>query len=358
MNGLVATLAAGTRLRHDGETFEVVDFAGQRVTLRSASGHERQVEIGWLLGHPSTQFLGARVGRQPSTAVGPEFAALTDSEHTALAERAAHIREVLTGYRSGSADLAAPGEPRPAYDPAEPMMARHRAKADELGVGVRTLRRWVQLYQQDGPAGLIDGREARKSQLLVGVDPQWLDMCRTVLEEHTDASRPTHGMVLARVAARLDQQYGPGRVPVPGRSKAYAVLAEITRGTNAFTGSTKAKRSIANRPVGVYGRLRATRPGEYLLLDTTRLDVFAMEPITLRWVRAELTDRFGPLHPLHRRPAADASVDQVDRCRCGAVRSAAATDHSRHSSCRVANSPRHHPPLALPGRPSRRRGRR
>lgn len=57
MNGLVATLAAGTRPRHDGETFEVVDFAGQRVTLRSAAGYERQVEIGWLLGHPSTQFL-------------------------------------------------------------------------------------------------------------------------------------------------------------------------------------------------------------------------------------------------------------------------------------------------------------
>ena len=31
------------------------------------------------------------------------------------------------------------------------------------------------------------------------------------------------------------------------------------------------------------------RPGEYLLLDTTRLDVFAMDPVTLRWVQAELT---------------------------------------------------------------------
>ena len=38
-----------------------------------------------------------------------------------------------------------------------------------------------------------------------------------------------------------------------------------------------------------YGRLEATRPGEYLLLDTTRLDVFAMDPVTLRWVQAELT---------------------------------------------------------------------
>ena len=31
------------------------------------------------------------------------------------------------------------------------------------------------------------------------------------------------------------------------------------------------------------------RPGEYLLLDTTRLDVFAMDPVTLRWVQAELS---------------------------------------------------------------------
>ena len=289
MNELVATLTVGARLRHDGETFQVVDFAGRRITLQSAAGRERQVEIGWLLGHPSTELLDARLVQAPLPAVGPEFAALTESEHAALAERAAHVREVLSGYRSGSAELAAPGEPRPVYNPAVPRMARYQAKAAELGVDERTVRRWVKAYQRDGAAGLLDGREAHRSHSLAGVDPRWLDKCRTVLEEHTDASRPTHGMLLARVTARLEQQYGPGQVPMPGRSKAYAVLAEITRGTNAFTGSTKGKRSIANRPVGVYGKLRATRPGEYLLLDTTRLDVFAMEPITLRWVGAELT---------------------------------------------------------------------
>ena len=78
-------------------------------------------------------------------------------------------------------------------------------------------------------------------------------------------------------------------VPVPGEKKARAVLAELTRGSNAFVGATKQKRSIAARPTGVYGRLRPMRPGEYLLLDTTPLDVFAMEPLTLRWVRLELT---------------------------------------------------------------------
>ena len=51
----------------------------------------------------------------------------------------------------------------------------------------------------------------------------------------------------------------------------------------------KGKRSIANRPPGAYGRLRATRPGEYVVLDTNRLDVFAMEPVTCRWVQGELS---------------------------------------------------------------------
>jgi transposase InsO family protein len=35
--------------------------------------------------------------------------------------------------------------------------------------------------------------------------------------------------------------------------------------------------------------LRATRPGEYVILDTNRLDVFAMEPVTCRWVQCELS---------------------------------------------------------------------
>jgi hypothetical protein len=75
---------------------------------------------------------------------------------------------------------------------------------------------------------------------------------------------------------------------VPKPTRARAVLREITKGTSAF-GGTKAKREIASRPAAPYGRLRAMRPGEFLLLDTTRLDVFAMDPVTLRWVQAELS---------------------------------------------------------------------
>jgi transposase InsO family protein len=126
-------------------------------------------------------------------------------------------------------------------------------------------------------------------------------MCRTVVAEHVTSSRPTRAIILAEVAARLVEEYGEGVVSVPAKTVGYQLLRELFRGSNAFTGSTKGKRSIADRPQELYGRLRATRPGEYVLLDTTRLDVFVMEPVTCRWVQAELT----------------ASMDLYDRCICG-----------------------------------------
>jgi transposase InsO family protein len=165
---------------------------------------------------------------------------------------------------------------------------------------VSTLRRWVKDFGERGPAGLADDRRRRRRQPLAGADPRWLETARQVLASHADASRPTQDLVLAEIAARLDAGHGAAAVPVPSPTRARILLREIARGTSAF-GGTKAKREIAGRPAAPYGRLRATRPGEYLLLDTTRLDVFAMDPVTLRWVQAELT----------------AAMDLYDRCITG-----------------------------------------
>ena len=53
-------------------------------------------------------------------------------QRDALLERAAHIREVLTGYRSGSPEMAEEGEPRPQYAPDRPLYERYADKAAEL----------------------------------------------------------------------------------------------------------------------------------------------------------------------------------------------------------------------------------
>ncbi|MGB3441128.1 MAG: Mu transposase C-terminal domain-containing protein [Actinophytocola sp.] len=281
------TVRVGTRLVHDGEVHTVAAVDADSVILHGARGQRMRIHTATLLADGATRIVGTQEKKPES--IGTLLDDLTEPERRQWEEKLGHVREVLTGHVSGFAQTAVAGEPRPGYDPSLPVTDRHQVKAVELGVTTRTVRRWVAAFRESGPVGLVDGRSTRTADVLGGVDPRWLAMCRIVLDEHIEASRPTKKLVLARVSARLDAEYGPGKVTVPGVKKARAVLDELTRGTNAFTGSTKGKRSIAARPQGMYGRLRATRPGEYLLLDTTPLDVFAMEPLTLRWVRVELT---------------------------------------------------------------------
>jgi transposase InsO family protein len=296
---VTAPLRIGTRLDHDGARFEVVEIAGRRLVLQQlASGAVRQVDLAWLLAHPTTR-VADTPGEPVQTAAAVVFA---DADEAEVAVRAGHVREVLTGYRHGSSELALPGEPRPSYRSGTAMMGRYEAKAAETGVSVSTLRRWVRAFQAWGPAGLVTQSTGPKRGSGWGrTDARWIDMCRAVVAEQVNASRPTRALILATVEARLVEEYGEGVVPVPAKTVGYQLLRELFRGSNAFTGSTKGKRSIADRPHEVYGRLRATRPGEYVLLDTTKLDVFAMEPVTCRWVQAELT----------------ASMDLYDRCICG-----------------------------------------
>jgi len=276
-------LCPGSRFAFDGELVEVTGFEGARVTLRDGRDRWRTLGLaGFLARAVPLEVPDAR----PAPA-GPLLAGLSGGERSVVTERAGHVREVLSGYRSGTAEAARPGEPRPDYDPARPLGGRQEAKARELGVTGRTIRRWVRAYRDSGEAGLADAR--RVSGRRLALDPRWEEACRTAVAGQVGASTPTAGALLRLIDAQLDDQHGAGAVPRPSTAGAYRHLARLTKGTNAVTGSAKGRRSIADRPKGVYGRLRAVRPGEYVILDTQDLDVFAMEPVTCRWVRAQLT---------------------------------------------------------------------
>jgi hypothetical protein len=84
-------------------------------------------------------------------------------------------------------------------------------------------------------------------------------------------------MVIDRANAKVVARYGPDVVKLPSRATAYRILEQLENRHPTFRLSTKRNRSIAERPDAVYGKLRPTRPGEYLLMDTTRLDVFALD---------------------------------------------------------------------------------
>jgi transposase InsO family protein len=285
MSGRTLAVFPGARLMYAGDLAEVMELDGARVTVRNhRTGEFTAVRLSELVTH-------ARSAEEPAErdggTAGVMLAGLTARQRAEVSGRAGHVREVITGYQAGYADAAATGEPRPEYAPGQPLTARYRAKAAELGVSARTVESWVAAYRESGELGLVDTRTVRGHG--GSVDPRWDGAVRQVLAEAVPASTPTRSAVLARAARLLEDRYGPGTVPVPSRATAYRRLAELARGTNAVSGSSKGRRSIADRPVAPYGRLRATRPGEYVILDTQDLDVFAMEPVTCRWLPAQLT---------------------------------------------------------------------
>ncbi|MET7703612.1 hypothetical protein [Streptomyces sp. NPDC005485] len=283
-------LQPGLPISFDGEQFTVAEIEGRRILLRPTAAvvgmpRWRQLDISVLLAHPTTEILVPAPQEEPAAAA--ILGGLDDGGDDDLTRKFRHVQEVRTGYQFGSEKLALPGEPRPDYAPGTPWMHRYVAKAAELGVAESTIRNWVRQVKRSGPAGLVRGRPA--PSVLDRADDRWLEMARSVLKGHEKSSRPVRNLILAEIEERLTKEYGKETVPVPARTTGYELLRALTKGTNAFEGSTKGKRSIADAPKGTYGRLRATRPGEYVVLDTNCLDVFAMEPVTCRWVRCELT---------------------------------------------------------------------
>ncbi len=298
MTGATVRVGVGTRFLYDGELAEVVEMlaapGGAELALKgSRCGQVWRVAVRELLAGGRARVVPQQPGPSaddPQVPATVALAMLTAAQRDEASARAAHVREVLTGYRSGSPELAAPGEPRAPFSPGVPLERRYAAKAAELGVGVRTVRRWAHDFREHGEAGLASARAGAKDAGVVGrADQRWVDTALEVMAEYTNQSRPSRTMVITRANARAAARFGPDVVRIPSRATAFRVLAELERWHPTFRLSTKRNRDIAGRPAGAYGKLRASRPGEYLLMDTTRLDVFALDPVTLRWVQAELT---------------------------------------------------------------------
>ncbi|MER5357318.1 helix-turn-helix domain-containing protein [Streptomyces sp. NPDC002785] len=295
MSGAGTKLGVGTHFRLDGETVEVVEFAslatGMEVVLKDGRDRLARMSLRALLTSNRAELIHDRSG--PSSADDGDVAAvvlsrLTTEEKKEVLERAEHIREMLTGYRSGSEDLPRPDEPRSHYAPGLPLTGRYEAKAAELGVTERTVRRWARAFRDFGEAGLVP-KTTQADSGLGNADPRWVEAAEEVLAEYEEESRPSVKVVLEEVEARVKTKFKLVKIPVPPRTTAYRWMQELERRHPTFRLSTQRNRDIADRPRKVYGKLRPTRPGEYVLMDTTRLDVFALDPLTLQWMQAELT---------------------------------------------------------------------
>jgi len=173
MNPAAVKIGVGSRLLHDGQLVEIVEVhpgrAGMDVVLKDIAKQTMlRASLNELLRSEATRVIAdvdPPTNDDAAEPAGVLLARLNDAELQQARDRAAHVREVLTGFRSGSEELALAGEPRPEYRLDVPRSKRYASKARELRVGKRTLERWVQQFQQHGEAGLASTTDKRSAGL-------------------------------------------------------------------------------------------------------------------------------------------------------------------------------------------------
>lgn len=289
--GGLLDLSCGASLVLDGCEWEVASFEPHvgRVRLRGGGGQELATTVRFLVNHPGCRAAGGEGradgrGRQPGG-----MGDLTGRQREIVAIRYAHLMEAETGYRGGDRLRAAPGEPRPGYDPDRTTLAQRReAKAAELRalpaeearalglhlVSARTLRRWAAGARESGMAGCIDGHWLRRTGDRPSVTAEVREAIYAVRAETLHRSRVSVKTVEALVCQYVRETFGPD-VPVPS----YVTLWRVWR---EWFGTGRIRQKYARSA----DRVQATgqhvvvhRPGQVVALDTTELAVLVRESV-------------------------------------------------------------------------------
>lgn len=256
--------------------------------LRSDKGSPQIVSTIELLDAPDFEILDVEYDKETAETSAP-LDDLPDHIRRKAEKRLAHLQEVATGYRSGDPGRALPDEPRPQYDPASTRLEdRVLAKSHEKGWSRRTIFRDLARHRELGLWGLVDGRQTRLGSGL-NLDPRVHTAIEHVLQDLTGSSTVSHNEIRRRVEQELDREHGASTVQCPPMATFNRKLNELARGRGIFRAPAKARRSIANRPGTPYRHFQSTRPGEYVLIDSSPYDVLAIDPPSGCWVALELT---------------------------------------------------------------------
>jgi transposase InsO family protein len=134
-----------------------------------------------------------------------------------------------------------------------------------------TLQRLRLSYTKHGIWGLVDGRTIRQRRITT--DERVLEAIRQAVAEATNRSTGTVSRLRRRVEQILVSEHGIDASSVmPARATFYRLAERISAGKHTF-GSARTRRSLAKQPAGPFGTVSAVRPGEWMQIDSTPLDV-------------------------------------------------------------------------------------
>lgn len=283
-------LGVGGRLVIDGEAVFVSSVEGAEVRGFTAAGKPARFVLTPVAEPEPAVLEPARSSEEwRFGAVLVDGGALSGSQLREAADLLGHLNEAWFGYRSGDPLRALPGEPRSGFDPGGTTLGdRLEAKASELGCSISRLFKKHDALKRRGLAALVDRRAARSA-----VGPVVEDRLRAAIvaeaQELANGSDVRKMQFRARVASRLARESGePLELPC-SRQTFDRIVDEVLALTGLFKLPAKSRRSAQSGPTEDFGSLIAERPGEYVALDTTGLDVFAIDPFTFQWVGLDFT---------------------------------------------------------------------
>lgn len=269
------SVQVGDWISWDGETWTIVAFGGLSLQLRSrgqggvvsASSSEVLTAIDFAVLKSSTSdALYGRVAANPLDGYPEEV------RQTAR-RREAELMKMWTGYPT---DHSSPTEVRdPSFDGLTAKQ-RYARLGERMGITQRQVERWVRAYNVFGLVGLVDERYENLSGGIGRIDPVLVQAMLAVIDRGPASSRVTNIERRREVAAELAVREGAPELPIQRTFDRY--WAKVTAHLPLHL-SLPSQRNAASRPTGVVPWLTITRPMEWVLLDSSPLDMFALDPM-------------------------------------------------------------------------------
>lgn len=307
-------ITPGDVITFEQETYRVEGLDGPCIRMRNIDGGAAKLILAAsVLTDPSFSTVEAgdvppsssdsKVGRRRvSDAAVLEL--LDNDEQTRVKELVCHLNEVATGYPAGEPTEAVP-TPRDGYGPNATMRQKMADKSAELGISEPTIWRNYRRWRELGAWGLVDQRKAKGINPLGNLDKRLVEAMRDQIAIEMEESTGTFDRFHRRLMRRLEETYGTDVVPVPSKRTVRRGYTALTLGVLA--GPADTRRTRERQPKKTYGHARATRHGELVALDSTRLDVMAYDPNTDK------------AHPIELSIAVDVATRSILAWRCTVV---------------------------------------
>lgn len=263
-------LRVGDRVRYDGSSWRIVAFDGPRVRLADPGRDDVTVPVTGLVSAPDFAVLEGSPARQPLTR-NARFDELPDTVRQNALWWQRHLVDVITGRPFDGAG--------PNFDPRlTSMRQREQAKVQQLAedghrVALNSLQRQRLRYQKSGLIGLVDQRLLRPALAGARVHPDVRSALSEVLAANTHRSSGTLDRIRRDLIALLRERHGVDHgLVIPSISTLRRMIIQAPNGHHA-TGSARTRRTLAQQPQRRFSAIHPARPGEYVEVDSTPLDI-------------------------------------------------------------------------------------